>query len=410
MSNEPPFPHLPSEIVDPAVPYHFPKAEMHVHISLAMDEWTLLKCINSARSKLNSEFLWSDHLRHYNDLTQFHNTYEALRPSVKNPDDIAVVVQSYLERIAKDGCLYAEISFSFRDPARMEPELEALSAAIEAAHYNTGIQARAVITSLRNNGHEFAERAARYMADRPHPYVTAFGLVGDESVDSLASYQKAMNIAWHEAGLGLVPHVAEQTVQNAVDFLEVVPREAVNVKPDDRRRLRVGHGTLIHTSSDLLSQYKEKNICLEVCLSANKRIGLPQITKELVRGQKIASRSGKVRATIDNPVANYFNNLNAHPLSIFKDKGIRCCFGSDNPLLMQTSIGKEFSLAQVKQGFSVEDLFDVTYTSIHNANIDEYHRRQMRRKVEIYKAEREAGKTISTTTLDYKRATTKIPF
>lgn len=410
MSNDLPFPHLPPEIVEPAVPYHFPKAEMHVHISLAMDEWTLLKCINSARSSLSSEFLWNDHLRHYTDLAQFHERYEALRPSVKHPEDIAVVVQSYLERIARDGCLYAEISFSFRDPRRMEPELEALSNAIEAAHYNTGIEARAVVTSLRNNGPEFAEQAAQYMADRKPKYVTAFGLVGDESIDSLLGYKRAMEIAWNDAGLGLVPHVAEQNIQNAVDFLEITPKEALDVKEDDRRRLRVGHGTLIHTSTDLMKRYRDKNVCLEVCLSANKRIGLPRATKELVRGQTITSAGGAIRVTIDRPVANYFNNLSAHPLSYFKDIGLRCCLGSDNPLLMQTSIGKEFSLARVRQGFTEDDLFNLTYTSIENANIDYYLRRQMRRKVDLYKLQKAAGLEISTTALDYKRATTRIPF
>jgi hypothetical protein len=77
---------------------------------------------------------------------------------------------------------------------------------------------------------------------------------------------------------------------------------------------------------------------------------------------------------------------------------------------MSTSIGKEYSLANLRLALTTDQLAAATYTAIENANIAPYLRRKMKRKVDIYMTESLSGKEISTTALDYKRATTKIPF
>lgn len=388
----------------PLVCYTLPKAEMHVHIALALASQVFLRRIKDRRTPLTPDFLITQNHRYYQDLKEFHNTYEAMRHITKTPRELASTVQDYLERISREGCVYAEISNSFRDEALFDQQMEAIAAGIEAAQYNKGIEARIVVTSIRDFGAEKAEKAVKHLTKKRHKYVTGFGLVGDEGLNPFSDFKQALHMAWHEAGLGLAPHVAEQHPRNAIDFLSSLPEEALNARETETRRLRIGHGTLIHLSSELMTEFAEKKICLETCLSANKRLGLPDNTKAIVQGDRITSTDKQRDVVMDNPRLDYYNDIAKHPLKTFAQKGIPVCLGSDNPLLMNTNIGKEYSLA-VKAGYEdVAPIINLTKTALNFANVEYDVRQKLLNHVSQYEADLAMGKTPIKTVLGYRRA------
>ena len=364
------------------VSHDLPKAEMHTHISLALSPSDFRDRVEQGRTDLGFGFIQERNARYYPDLFHFHSTYERMRNLTRNGEELAHVTQTYLETIADQGAIYAEVSNSFREGADFDAQMEAVAEGISHAQERTGIEARIVVTTLRDRGYEFAELAAKTLAKKSFNKVAAFGLVGDELCDSLADYKQALDIAFHEAGLGLAPHVAEQDVRNAIDFLDIVPKDIVEAAEDDHRRLRVGHGSLIHVSSELLQAYAERKICLEVCLSANNRIGLPHDTRELEIGQKVANQNG-TSVTADNKLQDYFNSLADHPLPIFEERGIPVVLGSDNPLLLNTNIAKEYSLAVAKAGYAGDPL-EFTETAVEYANVDWETRESLRRQIAKY--------------------------
>ncbi len=388
----------------PLVCYTLPKAEMHVHISLALANEIFLRRIKDRRTPLGPDFLLTQNSRYYKDLKEHHQTYESMRHITRTPRELASVVQDYLERISREGCIYAEISYSFRDGNRFAEQIEAIEAGIEAARYNKGIETRIIVTSIRDFGAEKAEAAARYLAKNRFKYVTGFGFVGDEGLNPFSDFSKALQIAWHEAGLGLTPHVAEQHPRNALDFLESLPTGVLDVKETDPRRLRVGHGILIHMSSALMDEFRDKNICMEMCLSANKRLGLPNETKVIVAGQEIVSTNGKRQVIMDRPRLDYYNHMKMHPIDDLAAHGIPVCLGSDNPLLMNTNIGKEYSLA-VKAGYAkIADPINLTKNALNFANIDYDIRQKLLNHISQYEATIAMGKIPVKTVLGYRRA------
>jgi len=309
----------------PRVDYTVPKADMHVHISLGLSDEGFKRRFQAGRTQLPLDFIAKRKKRYYQNLTEFHNTYEACRGLTGTPQELAETTQNYLERLAREGAIYAEISNSFREGAQFEAQMEAVSQAIESARHNTGIEARIVVTSLRNYGAEKAEEAV-------------------SSIGGLRNQFPLITVAW-DAGFGLTPHVAEQHLHNAVDFLDAVPAEAWDINPNDHRRLRVGHGVLIHMSSDLMREFVERQIAMELCISANKRIGLPDETKNLKKGDVITATESNRRISIDQDLQLYYEQAEAHPIKKFMDMGVPVCLGSDNPLLMNTNAGKEYSMA-----------------------------------------------------------------
>lgn len=197
----------PSQTVakKPLFPLGIPLAEMHVHISLALVQRLYFQRLAEGRITSDKDFTRDKGQRYYPDLTAFHNTYEAARGLTATPEELRIVTQGYLEYIAAEGCVYAEISNSYRAGDAFTAQMEALEQAIDEARATSGIEARIMVTTLRNAGYEQAEEAATALvkAAQKHRYITGFGLVGDESVDSLLTYRRALDIAWNDAGLGI---------------------------------------------------------------------------------------------------------------------------------------------------------------------------------------------------------------
>jgi adenosine deaminase len=388
----------------PKIPYTLPKADMHVHISLALSNEAFIRRVKKKRTPLSLDFLVERETRYYPDLSKFHGTYESMRHMTNTAQELADTVQQYLERIAREGAIYAEISNSYREGGDFEWQMEAVSAGIEAARANTGIETRIVVTTLRDHGPEKAEAAAKFLSTYNNPFVTAFGLVGDEGLNQFMGFSRALHMAWHDAGLGLTPHVAEQHLHNAVDFLEAIPSDAFDHKPRDMRRLRIGHGVLIHTSSDLMREYADRQICMEICLSANKRIGLPDATKFMQQGDIINSQNNNRSATIDRPLMHYYESVEAHPIKEFIDAGIPVCLGSDNPLLMNTNIGKEHSLAYNAGVTDIHDHLNMTRNALNFGNIDPITRKRLLALVDDYQDIIKDGALPTSSMLGYQKA------
>lgn len=384
------------------IPYTLPKAEMHVHISLALSNETFIRRVKKKRTDLSLDFLVERETRYYPTLEKFHGTYESMRHMTNTVQELADTVQAYLERIAREGAIYAEISNSFRDEVQFIPQMEAVTAGIEAARDNTGIETRIVVTTLRNHGAEKAEEAVSFLKNYNHPLITGFGLVGDEGVNEFMDFSRALHMAWHDAGLGLTPHVAEQYLHNAVDFLHAVPSDAFTVNDKDHRRLRIGHGVLIHTSTELMRQFADKKICMEMCLSANKRIGLPTDTQQMRVGDMIETSTGST--TINNPLDDYFEKVGNHPIKKFIDVGIPICLGSDNPLLMNTNIGKEHSLAYNAGVTNMDDHLNMTRNAITYANVDFETRARLLKLLDSYQTHFDETHLPSSTILGYQKA------
>jgi adenosine deaminase len=344
---------------------------MHVHISLALSVEIFLRRIKETRTTLTADFLLQRDKRYYPTLQDFHRTYEAMRHITTTPEELAEVTQIYLERIASEGCIYAELSSSFRHGVDFSAQIAAISAGITAAKHNTGIEARIVVTSLRDNGAQVAEDAIAAIKNIKNPHIAAFGLVGNEAVTPLNEFRRALNDAWHDLGLGLVPHIAEQRVENALDFFSAIPQDALKNPRQDKRKLRIGHGTLMHRSSELIKRFADTGICVEVCLSANKRIGIPEEIAEMHPNNRASSANGEYAVNLDLPLRSYFQDLSNHPMPVMTAAGIPVCLGSDNPLLMNTNIAKEYVLAVKYLNYSQEECINITKNAINFANIDQ---------------------------------------
>ena len=239
----------------------------------------------------------------YSDLAGFLDVYMQVARCLVTSEDFERVIREHGEAMARQGIVYAEISINpslhpgdgwtdglvrgRRSLAELGMEVSWLVELVRGAP--PGANERALDLALSIEG------------------VVGVGLVGDESISAapLAGlFQRA-----RKAGLGSMPHAGQ------VGGPEVV-REAVEVLG----ATRVAHGVGAERDRDVLRLLADRGICLCVCPSSNRRIGLqPDFRK-------------------------------------FADLGISLTVNTDDPAMVPTTLENELSLAESAYGLDTDAL------------------------------------------------------
>jgi adenosine deaminase len=308
-----------------------PKAELHVHVEGAASP-DLVQRI-AARNGIrvpdgvigpDGKFVWRDFL-------DFLDTYDAATSVIRTGEDYRDIVYEYLVKCAAEGAIYVELTASADHASQVglsdDEHLAALAQGIDDARAETGIEARIVMSCVRHFGAEKAREVARRTVGGPHPYVTGFGMGGDEAGFPPEAFAPAFEIA-REAGLGLTVHAGEwagpESVRGGL---------ALGVS-------RIGHGVRASEDPELVAELAERGTVLEVCPTSNVALGL-------------------------------YPSYEEHPLPALRAAGVPVTLGSDDPPYWDASIGGEYEVAAERMGFDEEALREVTKTALRAAFVEE---------------------------------------
>ncbi len=309
---------------------HIPKAELHCHIegavSTALAQAQAEKYdVDISRLIDGDRFLW-------HDFTSFLAAYDQTAGLFRSEEDYALLAQTYLESIAEEGAIYSEI-FVSPDHARnagLSPDayLNGLGEGMRRARETCGIEGRIIITCVRHFGSDQAVDVARYAASRPHALVTGFGMGGEERMGSHADFTTAFDIA-RDAGLGITTHAGE-----------LAGAESVRDALEHARPARIGHGVRAIEDPALVAQLADTGIVLEACPGSNVSLSI-------------------------------FDNFASHPFRALRDAGVKITLNSDDPPFFDTTLGKEYAVAQSAFGMSDAELVHTTRTALEAAFVDD---------------------------------------
>lgn len=302
-----------------------PKAELHVHLEgTARPE--LIRRI-AARNALQlppglfadeDTFAWRDFL-------DFLRTYDLAASVIRTAQDYRDVVLEYLADCAAEGAIYVEL-ISSPDHARAvglseEEHREGIFRGIDDARQAHGIEARVLVSVVRNFGVEAAERTAAEAAAMPHPYVVGFNMAGDEAGYPPPPFTRAFEIA-RDAGLGCTVHAGEHAGPESV-------RQALELPGVTR----ISHGVRAVEDAALVAELAERGTVLEVCPTSNVALGV-------------------------------FGSYDEHPFGALRDAGVAVTLGSDDPPYFGASIGGEYAVASEHFGLDDAALLEVTQTAL----------------------------------------------
>jgi adenosine deaminase len=305
-----------------------PKAELHVHLEGAAPPALMRRIARRNGLDVPPELIGADDRYAWRDFLHFLELYDQAVGLLRTVEDYRDLVYEYLVACAGQGAIYVELTASPDHAAHAgltdEQHVEALARGIDDARDATGIEARVIMTCVRQFGTERAEEVARRALATPHPYVVGFGIAGDEAHFPPEPFAGAFAIA-HEGGLGCTAHAGEwagpESIRGALGLPGVT---------------RIGHGVRAVEDPALVAELAERGTVLEVCPTSNVVLGV-------------------------------FADYAHHPLRALHDAGVRVTLGSDDPPYWGASIGGEYEVAQERLGFSADELLAITRTAVDAA-------------------------------------------
>lgn len=237
-----------------------PKIELHVHFEGCIGPGLMARM--RAGKKMGRAEL--DALYSFDDFPGFLKAYSRVVGALEQPDDFREAARFIAGRLAAQGVVYVEFTFTPLPHVRRGLEhgrvIEAVLTGLEDARgAGARLEAAFIYDTVRQWGGEAAEKSARLaVADlKAGLPVVGFGVGGDELSCPATELRPAFEIA-AAAGLKRYAHAGEVGGPQSV-------REAVEILGADR----IGHGIAAAGDPELLAELAERGVCLDVCPTSN---------------------------------------------------------------------------------------------------------------------------------------------
>jgi adenosine deaminase len=307
------------------------KAELHVHLEGTAPPALVRHIAARNGVALPDRLFGADGRFRYTDFIDFLRTYDLAASVIRTAQDYRDIVHEYLSECARGGAIYVELTAS-PDHAGFvglsdEEHLQGVADGIDDARRDHGIEARILLSAVRNFGVRQAIRIASHAAGRPHPYVVGFSMAGDEENFPAGDFAKPFEIA-AAAGLGCTIHAGEWQGPNSV-------RAALRLPV-----LRIDHGVRAIEDAALVQELAARGVVLDCCPTSNVVLGV-------------------------------YASYEDHPLPRLRAAGVKVTLGSDDPPYFGSTIAGEYQICAQRMGLSEDDLRDITCTAIDAAFCDD---------------------------------------
>ncbi len=319
-----------------------PLAELHCHLEATVEPADALRLAKRHGVDISPVLNGAGGYQ-WNSFHEFLTVYDAVSEVIRTAEDYFEITYSYFTRMAAKGMIYGEVFVSPAHAGRFGvpyPALvDAVASAMEAAENDAGVVGRIIVTGVRHYGAEHVVEVAQSLSDHPHPYVTGFGLAGDEASGQNVDFAKAFAIA-RDAGMGLTTHAGEilgpESIRSALEHLGVS---------------RLGHGVRAIEDEGLLMELAVRGVVLEVCPTSNIAIGL-------------------------------YDSIADHPVGVLVEKGQTVTLSSDDPAFFGVDLADEYRFVAEAHGYDDAALCGFTKNAIEAAFCDSQTRERLRSKVE----------------------------
>lgn len=309
-----------------------PKAELHLHLEGAAPPEFIRQLAREKSVDLSGVFDVHGAYK-WSDFAEFLKTYSAACEVLKTPDDFRRLTEAVLAKSAADGVIYTELFIApdicgGGDPVAWGEFLDGLIQGAVAAETEHGIVARFISTCIRHHGAEAAENAARLTVEAAGPFLTGFGMGGEERFGTAADFAGAFAIA-AEGGLGITSHAGEVCGADSV-------RETLEHLPVTR----IGHGVRAIEDAELVAELADKGIVLEVNPGSNIALSV-------------------------------FATWADHPIAKLRAAGVPVTISTDDPPYFHTDMVREYDMLNQTFGWDAEDFRAQNLIAAHAAFCDE---------------------------------------
>lgn len=324
--------------------HQLPKIDLHRHLEGSLRLETLFEILQQHPLDLSVSTI--EELRPLVQVTNdpptsdaFLSKFLVLRNFYRSPQLVKRLVYEAIVDAANDNVQYLELRFSPQALSRVRGfDLgEATDWVIESAQkasVDHSIKVRLIITLVRHDPIEQAEKVVQVAVDRLNRGIVGLDLAGDEVRFPPEPFIPLFREA-KEAGLGITIHAGEWA--NAFGVFQALKKLGAD---------RIGHGIRALENSNVLRALLDSESALEVCLTSNLQTGV-------------------------------IRNMAHHPLVDMLDVGLMATLNTDDPSVSDCTLTDEYEIAANVLGLGYAELRAMTLNAAKAAFLEDEERQQL---------------------------------
>lgn len=331
----------------PEIIQRLPKAELHCHLDGSLRVKTIIDLAQIQGVELPSTNE-ADLLKNLS----IGDTPGSLEDYIRKFDITLSVLQTpeSLERVAfelamdchEDGVRYLEVRYSpilhTKNGMQLSETVDSVKKGLAEAFDECGIITGIIICGIRHISPDHSIELADLSIQYKNRGVVGFDLAGAEENFPAKHHQDAFDM------------ILKNNINTTLHAGEAFGPDSIHQAIHTCGAHRIGHGTRLEESKDLLKYVNDHRIPLEMCLTSN------------IHTKSVTS-------------------LDEHPFRKYYDQRLRVTLNTDNRLISNTTLSKEYELASKAFNLSLQDLRGIIINGFKSAFLPHNERRQLIKKV-----------------------------
>lgn len=336
-----------------------PKVSLHDHLDGGLRAATIIDIserIGHELPEIDPARLdvWFQQAADSGSLVRYLETFEHTLAVMQTSSDLRRVAREFVEDLAADGVIYAEVRWApeqhLREGLSLDEAVEAVQQGIDEAIENiqergSFIEVGQLVIAMRHvdSGLEIAELALRHR----HKGVVGFDIAGPEKGFLPSRFASAFQL------------LAEQNFPATVHAGEADGLASIQSALVDGRALRLGHGVRI--VDDIEVEFVTDDDGEEVGI-----VSLGELAA-WVRDRGIALELSPTSNLHTGATESYGPSLSEHPFDLLYQAGFRVTVNPDNRLMSGTSMTQEMSRLVEEFSYTKADLMQITLNAAQAA-------------------------------------------
>ncbi|RMF11128.1 MAG: adenosine deaminase [Candidatus Neomarinimicrobiota bacterium] len=324
-----------------------PKVELHCHLDGSLRPESMIDIAQKDQVELPAST--PEKLRkllaigkNRGSLEEYIQRFEVTLSVLQTPEALERVAYELIEDVARENVRYIEIRYSpiLHTRRGMTPDesIDAVKRGLRRGKKDFGVYSGIIVCGIRNISPEVSLKLADLTLRYKNNGVVGFDLAGAEENFPAKHHREAFYL------------ILNNNINATIHAGEAFGPASIHQALHYCGAHRIGHGTRLREDPDLMNYVNDHRIPLEICLTSNWH-----------------TRSVR--------------SLRYHPMKYYYEQGIRVTLNTDNRLISDTTMTKEFLLAHELYGFGLKDFRTVTINAAKSAFQPHQIRKVMTRKI-----------------------------
>ena len=320
-----------------------PKVELHCHLDGCLRLETILDLAQKQKVSLPSsnpgdlkKILSIGKKR--GTLEEYIARFDITLSVMQTPDALKRTAYELIADAASENIRYIEVRYSpilhTSKGMTLEDAVISVLNGLKKGEEDFGVKSGIIVCGIRHISPESSLKLADLCVRYKNKGVVGFDLAGAEENYPAKDHREAFYM--------ILNHNINATIHAGEAFGPSSIHQAIHYCGAHR----IGHGTRLKEDIDLMNYVNNHRIALEICLTSNWH-------------------------------THSVRSLKHHPMKYYYDQGIRVTLNTDNRLISDTTLTKEFALARDLFGFTLHDFREITIVAMKSAFLPHIARREM---------------------------------